>query len=354
MAANSEAAPQRTHLMSRPIRSIVMLAALSLAATAPDAGSAAAEIWSGVYQCSAMQTEAAASPAFTSSVRMVVEGTAASIVKESGEIKQTLSGDIKADGSLRLEGVGMRKDTTSPGWRYRFDGRFDGPRFQARGMMFSANLATRLRDCTMTLTRSQGAATTQKVEPPAEAATKGAPRASSQEEPKRVMQVLAGADPAERTLDFTSRNDSAVVEGTVGRAEPHRYIVSAKKGQALTATLKSNEGARFDLYEPGSTLAMLSGGFVVQGARVGGTPEGTQLDVDLPDDGQYLLLVRAPKDRTPYTLELAVSRGASSVGDKGGPWWSQRIVWIPAAAVLAVLVLWRLFRKRDRRLFRPD
>lgn len=287
---------------------------------------------------------------------MTVEGAGASIVKESGEIKQTLSGEVKSDGSLRLEGVGMRKDTSSPGWRYRFDGRFEGGRFLARGMMFSANLATKLRDCSMTLTRSASSTAHAKAQVAAapEPAAKASPHTAAHDEPRPTAAPAARADSPEKELDFTDRNDSAVVEGTIGRVEPHRYIVSAKKGQALTATLRSGEGARFDLYEPGSSLEMLSGGFVVQGARVGGTSEGTQLDVELPDDGQYLLLVRSTKDRTPYTLELAVSGGASSVGGEEGPWWSRRIVWIPAAVVLTLLVLLRLFRKRDRRLFRPD
>jgi len=303
-----------------------------------------------------MESKVAPSPTFTSSVRMTVEGTAASIIAEAGEIKQTLDGEVRADGTLRLEGVGMRRDTSSPGWRYRFDGRFEGDRFKARGMMFSANLATKLRDCSMTLTRTHAAAMPPRTQASAaEPAATAPPRAPAQDVLTRVPKPAGGADPLEKELNFAERNDSAVVEGTVSRAMPHRYVVNAKKGQALAATLQSREGARFDLYEPGSSLQMVSGGFVVQGARVGGTPEGTQLNVELPGDGKYLLLVRSPKDQAPYTLELAVSRGASSVGSEDGPWWSRKIVWIGTALVLTALVLARLVRgKRDRRLFRPD
>jgi hypothetical protein len=285
---------------------------------------------------------------------MIVEGAAASIARESPEIKETLGGQIAADGSLRLEGTGTRKESPGAGWRYRFDGRFEGDRFSAVGMMLSANLSTKLRDCTMTLDRSRAAVTPAKTPavPAAEAAVSSATSPTVQDEPRRLPKP-AGAEPLEKELDFTERNDSAVVEATIYRASPHRYFVNAKKGQALSATLKSDDGARFDLYEPGSSLQMLSGGFVVQGARVGGTPEGTQLDVELPGDGKYLLLVRSPKDQSSYTLELAVSRGASSVGE--GQWWTREIVWVPAALVVAALVLWRLVRrKRDRRLFRPD
>jgi hypothetical protein len=187
-----------------------------------------------------------------------------------------------------------------------------------------------------------------------ETTSKAAPQVS-QDEPKRLPKPApTGADGPEKELDFTQRNDSALVEATVSRAAPHRYLVNAKKGQALAATLQSRDGARFDLYEPGSSLQMLSGGFVVQGARVGGTPEGTQLNVELPDDGQYLLLVRSPKDQSSYTLELTVARGASSVGNGDEPWWSQKIVWIPAAVILALIVVVVVRSKRDRRMFRPD
>jgi hypothetical protein len=336
---------------------VFLFAAIALvtgAARAADSGVSARGVWSGTYQCSAMRSDVAPSPAFTSSVRMVVEGASASITKESGEIKQTLSGEVKPDGSIRLEGVGMRKDTSSPGWRYRFEGRFEGDRFQAKGMMFSANLATKLRDCSMTLTRAQTSATQAQATPAPEPVAKAAPRAAAQDEARGVPKAAVSFDPLVKELDFTERNDSAVVEGTVYRAMPHRYILNAKKGQALAATLRSRDEVRFDLYEPGSSLQMLSGGFVVQGARVGGTPEGTQLGVELPNDGKYLLLVRAPKDQAPYTLELAVNRGASSVGGEDAPWWSREVVWIPAALILAALVLLQFVRKRDRRMFRPN
>ena len=283
---------------------------------------------------------------------MIVEGAAASIARESPEIKETFAGQIAADGSLRLEGTGTRKENPGAGWRYRFDGRFEDDRFSAIGMMLSANLSTKLRDCTMTLDRSRAAVPPPPAVAAAEAAVPAAPPPSVQDEPRRLPKP-GGAEPLERELDFTERNDSAVVEATVSRVSPHRYFLNAKKGQALAVRLKSDDGTRFDLYEPGSSLQLLSGGFVVQGARVGATPEGTQLDVELPGDGKYLLLVRSPKDVSSYTLELAVSRGASSVGQ--GLWWTREIVWVPAALVIGAFVLWRLVRrKRDRRLFRPD
>lgn len=349
---------------------VVFLFAIALAAGPVTSAAPAGEVWSGVYECSEMESDSGTSPAFTSSARMVIEGKAARMVRESPGIKETMSGRVAADGSLRLEGNGRRKGTSASRWRYRFDGRFEGDRFHARGMMFSAHLSTKLRDCTMSLARSRRAVTpsvTRATAPvtaaPAATAAPATPAAAEPPVPAAVPQSIqdellrlpkpAGSEPVEKDLDFTERNDSAVVEGTVSLASPHRYFINAKKGQALAATLKSDDATRLDLYEPGSSVQMLSGGFVVQGPRIGGTPEGTQLSVELPGDGKYLLLVRSAKDESPYTLELTVSRGESSVGE--GPWWEWKIVWIAAALVVVAIAVWRYVRrKRDRRLFRPD
>jgi hypothetical protein len=187
----------------------------------------------------------------------------------------------------------------------------------------------------------------------APAAQGGQPSAPAQGEARRVPEAVAGDD-VEKALDFSRRNDSALVEGTVGRGMPHRYRISARKGQQLSAALRSPDGARFDLYEPGSSLSMLSGGFVVQGARVPGNASATTLDVEIPADGTYLLLVRPAKDKAFYALELAVSRGTSVV-DGSEEWWRSRTAQIGAAAlaVILLLMLIRFARRRRRRhLFR--
>jgi len=153
----------------------------------------------------------------------------------------------------------------------------------------------------------------------------------------------------EKELDFSNRNDAAVMEGTVRRGLPHRYVITATKGQSLTAKLQSKDGARFDIYEPGSSLTLLSTGYVVQGARLGKQEDGTNLRTRLPADGKYLMLVRPEGDQAFYTLELAV-RGGWTVHDL----WTDRNIWA-ASAFLAVgfasVIIYR--RKRTRRIFRP-
>jgi opacity protein-like surface antigen len=336
--------------------SLVLAAA---AAAAADYAPAAHEVWSGVYRCGPMQTDSGRSPGYTSSIRMTVEGTSATINKESGDIRETLSGDIKRDGTLRLEGTGTRRDSRSAGWRYRYEGRFEGARFEARGAMLSSNLATRLRDCSMTLARIQRfdkpARTAQASAPePAqpEAATRRQPEAAAPEASARRPRRAGVPEAVNKELDFSDRNDAATMEGTVERGAPHRYGVIARRGQRLTATLTSDEGARFDVYEPGSTLTMLSGGFVVQGARLAASEEGKHVDAAIPADGKYLLLVRTAKDPAFYTLDLAVEGATPSFFER---WKNDRRVWV-GGAIAALLLLWVLVRrrKRDRRMFRPD
>jgi hypothetical protein len=341
--------------------------AMSLSASAPAAAADYApspyEVWSGIYRCGPMQTDPAQSPGYTSSIRMMVDGTSATISKDSGDIRETLSGEIQRDGTLRLEGSGTRRGSASAGWRYRYDGRFDGARFEARGMMFSANLATRLRDCSMTLARMQRsdkAARSAEAAPPApepaqrETATKTrqAEAAAPEATARRPSRGAGVPEAVNKELDFSDGNDTATMEGTVERGVPHRYTVVARRGQRLSATLTSDEGARFDLYEPGSTLTMLSGGFVVQGARLAPSDQGTHVDTVIPADGKYLLLVRTAKDPAFYTMELAVERDAFSPFER---WRHDKRVWIGGAiAALLLLLLLLRRRKRDRRMFRPD
>ena len=341
------------------VSALLMLgAACALPVAAADYAPSVNEIWSGIYRCGPMQTESGSSPGYTSSIRLVVEGGTATIDKRSGEITERLSGNIARDGTLRLEGTGTRKAGGAQ-WRYRYDGRFEGSRFEARGMMYSANLATRLRECSMTLARMQRsdhpAAAPKQVGPAAQAQPQSAPPqrdAASTGQSSRNATAPAPSKSVDRELDFSLRNDSAMMEGTVERGAPHRYHVIAKQGQRFAATLQSEEGARFDLYEPGSSIAPLSGGFVVQGARIAGNDEGTHVDTKVPADGRYLLLVRPAGDAAFYTLDIAVEGGPPTLAQR---WWGANQGWLAAAgaALLVLVVLIARRRKRNRRMFGP-
>lgn len=354
--------------MHKAIAALLILHAAGVATpvVAADYAPSVHEIWSGVYRCGPMQTDTRTAPGYTSSIRLIVEGNTATISKQSAEIRETLSGEIGRDGTLRLEGTGARR-AGGTGWRYRYDGRFEGSRFEARGVMFSANLATKLRDCSMTLARMQRSdkpavdrdsatrAAALKPEPlaPAQPQSTQQREAAPAPEARKDTPAPAPAKVVDRELDFSDGNESAMVEGTVERGTPHRYDVIAREGQRLSATLQSDNGARFDLYEPGSSITLLSGGFVVQGARLAANDEGTHVDTMLPADGKYLLLVRSPKDPAFYTLDVAVDAGPSTLIQRV---WSANKMWFAAAgaAVLVLVILILRRRKRDRRMFRSD
>jgi hypothetical protein len=326
---------------------------LLLAGVALPAG-AARESWTGSYQCG----PSSAGSGYSSRITMLIEDGEAHITRESAQIKESMSGRVASDGTLKLEGTGARKEGGT-GWLYRFDGRIEANRFEARGAMLSPNMSSRLRECSMSLTKMRSTGSL----PAPEAAVKLKPSTETKPVPALVAEALtptlaeslsakprAGAgEPIERELDFAGKSDTATMEGTAFRGAPHRYYLSARRGQTVSAALKS-DGARIDLYEPGATLTLLSSGFVVQGSRVGATTDGERVDVDLPADGKYLLLVRANGERAFYTLELKVERQAPSTFET---WVKDERVWIAvliAIALLGLLVLAR--RKRDRRIFR--
>lgn len=172
-------------------------------------------------------------------------------------------------------------------------------------------------------------------------------------EPTLRLRTAPASDDADvvKELDFTNRNDSAIVEGIVRRGMPHRYMVMATKGQSLLAKLQSKDGARFDIYEPGSALTRLSSGYVVQGARLGQQEDGTNLRTKLPADGKYLLLVRPEGDQASYSLELAVRDGRFVFRDL----WTDKNVWAAASFLTAGFAFVMLYRrKRNRRIFGPD
>ena len=334
------------------------LAAFLLLAGLAFCASAARESWSGSYQCG--PTASGGAGGYSSRITMLVENGEARLTRESAAIKESLSGRVAADGTVKLEGTGARKEGGA-GWLYRFDGRIDGDRFEARGAMLSPNLTTRLRECSMSLTRVRSSAAAAASEP----AVKLKPSIETKPVPAAVAQALtptlaeslatkpraAPGVPVERELDFAGKSDTAAMEGTVLRGAPHRYLVNARRGQTLDAALKS-DGARLDLYEPGSTITLLSGGYVVQGTRIGATDAGERIDVDLAADGKYLLLVRANVERAFYTLELRVERPSPSAFER---WVGDERLWIVTAIVLIVLALFVLSRrKRDRRLFRSS
>ena len=314
---------------------------------------AARESWTGTYRCGPSLTDAG-SGGYSSRVTMIIEGGEAHLTRESAAIKESLSGRVAPDGTVRLEGTGARKEGGA-GWLYRFEGRIEGSRFEANGAMLSPGQTTRLRECSMSLTRAGSQAVAEreaKLKHSVE--TKPVPKAVAEALTPTLAESLstkprpAPGEPVVRELDFAGKADIATMEATVLRGVPHRFLVNAKRGQMLSAAIKS-DGARLDLYEPGSTLSQLSTGFVVQGSRVAANNDGDRVDVELPADGKYLLLVRANGERAFYALELKVERPAPSAFVR---WLRDQRVWIAALVILIVIAAFLVRRKRERRIFR--
>ena len=349
-------------------------------AIAADYRPAAREVWTGSYRCEAIERDPNQWPAYYSRVRLTLEEGAARVTREFARKREVVSGQVGPDGTLKLEGAGDAKDGGAR-WRYRFEGKFEGQRFTAKGAMLAAGSATKLRECAMELTRVSATGGPARVDPAAAAAplqldpkpelkpepqlklksklkSKPEPRAEPNPEPPPLLKpdppppaAAATAKLMEgKTLDFTQGNNAAVIQGEVSRESPHRYPVLARKGQTLTATLQT-DGARIEIYEPGATLQMQAQGFVAQGTRLKAAPEGVSVRAELTSDGSYQLLVHAQREQASYTLEVAVITPNSA---STRPFLTDdRRLWAAILLALAVIGAGLVFySKRDRRMFR--
>ena len=166
----------------------------SSAVRAADDGARVRELWAGTYECSANDADPARWPAYEARIQLNLEGRTARISKESARIRETLSGQVAEDGRVRLEGSGAYKGPGGPGWRYRFDGRFEGDHFEARGTMLTPGMGTRLRDCSMTLTRT--------ALPPQTVARKSVPKPRAVPAPRPAPASEAPPAPAEEKQEL--------------------------------------------------------------------------------------------------------------------------------------------------------
>lgn len=168
---------------------VLLLAACS--ARAGDFNPASHEEWSGTYRCGPLAKDPER-PGYTSGVRLVLENGKATINKESATVKEDMSGAVAPDGRVTLEGSGAWK-ASGQSWRYRFEGQFEGGKFEARGAMYSSNGTTKLRDCSMALARVT-ASGGRSAKPPASAPSKEAPSAAPPPVAEKAA-TTAGAPP---------------------------------------------------------------------------------------------------------------------------------------------------------------
>ena len=213
------------------------------------------EEWNGTYRCGPTKRDTEGS-GYTSPVKLVVRDGAATIVRDSSRVREALSGTVTADGGLTLEGTGHAKDSGST-WRYRFEGRFQGNRFEATGAMFASRGGPALRECSMNLTgvgrpstaRSK-AASVEKKETVAQAAVAPPPpppvMASPAPAPVRTQPVEPRAAVIEHSTPVleqsTALETPALVERAMARLSGYSrsdlillaiFIITAVAGVAL-------------------------------------------------------------------------------------------------------------------------
>jgi hypothetical protein len=347
---------------------LLALALISAGAVTAESRPAAHEEWSGHYACDANERDPARWPGYRAAIRMTVRDGHATVVRETMRVRETMGGQVRADGSLELTGTGEWRD--GPAWRWSFEGRFIGDRFEADGAMLSAQARARLRECSMTLLRvtvvsarpgagdasaepakREGAPSPASADPtsasarasPDAPAPSRAPAAPSHAEPgssERPAPVpLATAKPGARSNAGVSdaprtgaaAEASAVVveaqaaaptrlEGSVAHGAPDLYHLPGRRGLAVTLEFAPEGGAvRFELYAPGALVRREEGALVVQGLRISSGRDTGVYRSSLAADGPHLLVVGAAGERSSYALDVTLTDpepGAASTPDR--------------------------------------
>ena len=124
-------------------------------------------------------------PGYTSPMKLFVKDGVASASRDSGRVRESLSGKVSEDGQVVLEGTGQLKESGAS-WRYRYEGRIAGAKLEATGGMYPPHGGPALRDCSIALTR---------VGPPAPRASKP-PAVEKKAEPVKAEPERQEAKPA--------------------------------------------------------------------------------------------------------------------------------------------------------------
>ena len=133
----------------------MVLAVSAGLAQAGDSPAASREEWSGTYRCGARLKDLEPGSAYSAPAKLVLKDGVATITRHSARVRETMAGKVGADGRVTLEGGGVMIDDGGR-WRYRFEGRFEDDKFEARGAMLSASGASKIRECSMALARVSG------------------------------------------------------------------------------------------------------------------------------------------------------------------------------------------------------
>ena len=106
------------------------------------------------------------------------------------------------------------------------------------------------------------------------------------------------ADGVNKKVRFAKGKSATVIKGAVVRGDRDRYTVGASSGQKMTVSISSLEkNAVFQIYRPGETDTL-------EGAGEG--EDATRWSGELPDDGNYVIVVGGTRGNATYSLRIAI------------------------------------------------
>lgn len=106
------------------------------------------------------------------------------------------------------------------------------------------------------------------------------------------------AQGVKQKIRFARGSSSATVSGAVVRGDRDRYYLGAKEGQTMTAKITSLENnAVFQVYRPGEQETL---------AGAGEEDDATNWSGELPEDGDYVIVVGGTRGNATYKLTVSI------------------------------------------------
>ena len=110
--------------------------------------------------------------------------------------------------------------------------------------------------------------------------------------------ISVSAEGVKQKIRFARGASSTTVKGAVVRGDQDRYYVGAKKGQTMSLRISSLESnAVFQVYSPGEAQTL-------PGAGEG--DDATNWSGELPEDGEYVIVVGGTRGNATYNLKVSI------------------------------------------------
>lgn len=113
-----------------------------------------------------------------------------------------------------------------------------------------------------------------------------------------------------KDVQFPRGSTTTMIEQSVIRGERDLYYLTAKAGQTMDVSISALEkNAVFQIYKPGSKIAMEDGIQEVKGETLPGVGEeddATAWNGVLPVSGKYLIVVGGTRGNATYKLKIGI------------------------------------------------